>query len=482
MSETATTPPHDATIGAAPLRPIATVAPRAIGSNDVDTLRRELEEVRDAMRLAIAEAREKSEIVGLFLRGNQISTDAAVLEARAKKKKNSVSHLAFREIGLRVDSLRGQWLKDLKTAGRRFMGQPGDGVRIGTPAPPHLIVLDDLGLGGEPGRTESQNLQLLADRLLEEFEALVADPKAKRPHWGGRKIRVVPLSAIRGDEQAQPRAALTTDLVAKYAEAMERGDKFEPVIVFEDAAGVLWLADGFHRIAAATKLKLKTIECNVHKGGLRDAILYSCGANFKHGLQRTNDDRRRAVMRLLNDAEWGKWTDSEIAKQCKVGHQLVGKLRADLAPLTCPATSEPRIYRTKHGTTATMRTSNIGRSRRSALKPAESAETDLPLPAPVPETDAAPQAPRVKPSSRLDPIIIRLEAIRRELDGLPLAELLSDGRRQRFGEVRDQVGSGLREIIHLAVAERDERTALVPEAEERETIAEVTESVEPIST
>ena len=32
----------------------------------------------------------------------------------------------------------------------------------------------------------------------------------------------------------------------------------------------------------------------------------------------TNEDKRRAVMTLLADEEWGKWSDNEIARRCEV--------------------------------------------------------------------------------------------------------------------------------------------------------------------
>jgi branched-chain amino acid transport system substrate-binding protein len=43
-----------------------------------------------------------------------------------------------------------------------------------------------------------------------------------------------------------------------------------------------------------------------------DAILYSVGANEMHGLRHTNEDKRRAVLTLLNDPGWSKWSDPEI--------------------------------------------------------------------------------------------------------------------------------------------------------------------------
>jgi hypothetical protein len=218
-------------------------------------------------------------------------------------------------------------------------------------------------------------LQLLGKMTEAAFEALAADPTAPRPRWGPNK-RALPLSAIRADERAQPRAALDMDKVAEYVEAMQRGAKFPAPIVFEDA-GVFWPGDGHHRIAAATELKRKTIECEVRSGGLREAILYSCGANATHGLPRTRDDKHRAVTKLLNDDEWSAWSDREIARRCKVGADLVGRLRERLKPVTVANDSEPdtvvndsmnspshtderTFIHPKTGNPATMRTANIG--------------------------------------------------------------------------------------------------------------------------
>jgi hypothetical protein len=79
--------------------------------------------------------------------------------------------------------------------------------------------------------------------------------------------------------------------------------------------------------------------------------LKACGAN-KHGKARTNDDKRRAVQRMLEDQEWQGWSNYEVAKHCGVGEKLVRSLR--------PNRSEERTYRTKHGTVATMDTTRIG--------------------------------------------------------------------------------------------------------------------------
>jgi Protein of unknown function (DUF3102) len=98
-----------------------------------------------------------------------------------------------------------------------------------------------------------------------------------------------------------------------------------------------------------------------------DAVLYSVGANSTHGLRRTNDDKRRAVETLLNDAEWIKWSDYEIARRTGTSHTFVSLIRPSLATV-----ASERIYTTKQGTVATMNTSNIG------LRPQELQQETIP--------------------------------------------------------------------------------------------------------
>jgi hypothetical protein len=130
------------------------------------------------------------------------------------------------------------------------------------------------------------------------------------------------------DDRCQPREALDHRTVAEYADDMREGATFAPVTVFTDGTSH-WLADGFHRVAAARLASLDTIAAEVKAGTLRDAILYAAGANGTHGLRRTNADKRRAVSRLLDDAEWSAWSDREIARQCGVTHPFVARVRSE---------------------------------------------------------------------------------------------------------------------------------------------------------
>jgi DNA-binding transcriptional regulator YiaG len=108
-----------------------------------------------------------------------------------------------------------------------------------------------------------------------------------------------------------------------------------------------------------------TYPCEVRQGTRRDAVLFSVGANADHGLRRTNADKRRAVEVLLRDEEWKQWNDHEIGRQCNVSHHTVAKVREELYPPVTRQMPSEKTYKTKHGTTAKMKTGNIGKSKAS---------------------------------------------------------------------------------------------------------------------
>jgi hypothetical protein len=168
------------------------------------------------------------------------------------------------------------------------------------------------------------------------------------------------LSDIHVDGGTQPRAYINPNVVGSYAEDMEEGAKFPPITVFYDGQDY-WLADGFHRIEAARRLGAIEFAADIKQGTRRDAILYSAGANASHGLRRTNEDKRRAVTTLLEDAEWRRWSSSEISRRCGVSDQFVLNMRASLPTVGSENGNTERTYTTKHGTIATMNTGRIGR-------------------------------------------------------------------------------------------------------------------------
>ena len=159
-------------------------------------------------------------------------------------------------------------------------------------------------------------------------------------------MTMIALSDIR-DGGAQMRVEMNPEVVREYADDMAAGAVFPLVEVYYDGS-IYWLAEGYHRVAAARLLERETIDAEVLDGGERDAILRGIGSNASHGLRRTQADKRRAVERLLHDEEWGKWSDRKIATVAKVDHKTVGKVRHDLlgGEFPTPARQNGEIPRT----------------------------------------------------------------------------------------------------------------------------------------
>lgn len=220
----------------------------------------------------------------------------------------------------------------------------------------------------------------------------------------------IAVSLIRLDGGTQPRATIHKDWIEEYAADMATGAAFPPVVVFFDGSDY-WLADGYHRTGAAQALGLETIDADVRQGTQRDAILFSVSANSNHGQRRTNEDKRRAVLRLINDPEWSAWSDREIARRCGVDNKTVGALRPPPpAPKVEPVSEEvPQIERPapapqprtvhRNGTTYQQNTANIGRT--PAPPPPRPVTPIQPAPRLEVVEEPAPEAP--------PPVVIRFD-------------------------------------------------------------------------
>lgn len=180
---------------------------------------------------------------------------------------------------------------------------------------------------------------------------------------------MINLDKIRIDCGTQSRTKIDDLVVAQYCEAIKGGVVFPKVVVFHDGLEY-YLADGFHRYLATKAAGSVDIDCEVINGTLRDALLYSNGANGEHGLQRSNQDKRNVVIRMLQDIEWSDWSDREIAKHCHVSHAFVGNVRKDTG-----ASKEATKFE-RGGKTHTMQTKD---KKDKEEKDEEKAEQDWPF-------------------------------------------------------------------------------------------------------
>jgi len=200
-------------------------------------------------------------------------------------------------------------------------------------------------------------------------------------------IKNVPAVAIRIDGGTQSRTKINIDAVEDYAAKMADGVEFPPVVVFFDGKDH-WLADGFHRYHALRKIQKASVRCQVQNGTVRDAILYSFGANGMHGLPMTNEDKWHIVTEMVGDFEWSEWSDREISRRCHVSHIFVAKVRSSVGKAdeviekAQESSSEEvgRKYVDKHGNVSTMK---------PASKKKEAVKEEEPQPEPsVPAAEA----------------------------------------------------------------------------------------------
>ncbi len=180
-----------------------------------------------------------------------------------------------------------------------------------------------------------------------EFTATASPPNVA-------PVRRLPLSHIRIDGGTQLRAACSDATVSEYAEALKSGAVLPPVVVFQDGNDI-WLADGFHRHAAHVAAGLADIAADIRHGDRRAALLFAAGANAEHGLRRTQEDKRQAVLTLLRDPEWRGWSDRAIADRVKVSHPMVARIRRDLNGTFTIEEPGSRTFLSRHGTEASRR-------------------------------------------------------------------------------------------------------------------------------
>lgn len=194
------------------------------------------------------------------------------------------------------------------------------------------------------------------------------------------------LDQIRIDGETQARARIDPDAVAEYADQLMEGAALPPAVVFREGAEH-WLADGFHRYHANRKIGAITMPAEVLEGTLHDAKLHAYAANKTHGLRRTNEDKRKAVMGML--ALVPDWSDRAIADHVGVSDKTVASQRpahcGDSAVTTEAAIA--RTYTTKHGTIATMDTSGQRRAAKDRKAKPAVAQAAAPTAHETPEDD-----------------------------------------------------------------------------------------------
>lgn len=131
------------------------------------------------------------------------------------------------------------------------------------------------------------------------------------------EIVEVNLTDITYDTATQMRAGIDAEVVADYAESI---DRLPPVDLITDSV-THWIADGWHRVAAHRRAGRETVKAHVTVGSLDDAIDLALGANPNHGLRLTRADKRKKVRIAL--ARHPEWSNGRLADLTHVTEKMV---------------------------------------------------------------------------------------------------------------------------------------------------------------
>jgi hypothetical protein len=206
----------------------------------------------------------------------------------------------------------------------------------------------------------------------------------ERPKWKVKEVREVELAKLRLDLGTQMRERMSQETVDHYAELKREGRDFPNLDVFRDGKTLI-LADGIHRAHAYKQLGLERATANIYEGTIRDAMLFACGANAEHALQRTTETKRRVMGTLLSDPEWMKWSVNKLRLAAGVSFEFADKFKKDWDARHGGGADDGVRTVERNGVTYEMDTKAIGKGKRTGLveerDPGEDDADDLPKPA-----------------------------------------------------------------------------------------------------
>ena len=138
----------------------------------------------------------------------------------------------------------------------------------------------------------------------------------------------IQINEIQMDKMLMFREKLDEEAIERYQKRYESELFMPPIIVYRVPNKGCLLVDGFHRVTAAKKAGLKTINADVKNGSYDDAVLAAATANVKHGMPLSQEERKKVVKVFLkmHPERTNRW----IAEDVGVSVHNVQKIREQL--------------------------------------------------------------------------------------------------------------------------------------------------------
>jgi len=119
----------------------------------------------------------------------------------------------------------------------------------------------------------------------------------------------------------QMREVMDQALIYSYVDLMKDGTVFDPMSATFDG-NTYWLDGGHHRYQAYKLLNAKEVEVDFTEGDFDHAFKKALKSNARNGKQRTNDDKKKAVLKCI--LRYPDMSNYAVAKECEVSHSFVG--------------------------------------------------------------------------------------------------------------------------------------------------------------
>lgn len=141
----------------------------------------------------------------------------------------------------------------------------------------------------------------------------------------------LPIAGLTLDHEIQQRAQMDDALVTEYSETIAEWIASAPIVTF---GAEHYVADGFHRVEAASRAGLESIPAIQHEGTRRDALLYAVGANAAHGKKRTREDLENAYQTAVREGLCDATDTESLAALLKVSSRWASELTREARELT----------------------------------------------------------------------------------------------------------------------------------------------------
>lgn len=129
---------------------------------------------------------------------------------------------------------------------------------------------------------------------------------------------------IRMHPEMQPRFSMDTDHIDDLRQSMENGSfKFQEYpLVLHRIEKILYVVDGWHRMAAAARSGMDTVWAVITDSeSVEKSAFIACAVNATNSLKRTNDDKRKCVERAIELRP--DLSMNAIASHCGVSRHMV---------------------------------------------------------------------------------------------------------------------------------------------------------------